>query len=246
MVHGALDAINLITTGDETRNVTPGDVLDVRGWILPPRAAANIVVGGRRRYALTVGDPRPDVVSILGDPEAQLCGYRAVIPTSDLESGRHDVALVAWDERGAESVLAKRTIDVRVHRPTGYGNPIAAAADYYVEEDGTARTIGGPEITVRRGEIVTIRGWAADDNARVAARGAVAIVGEHAVPAIYGFERSDVAALLHSQALRYCGFSVSFPSSYVEPAGTRFTISLLTGDGRGFVPANLVLALKTR
>ncbi len=245
MVHGALDAVNMITTGEEAHNVTSGDVLDVRGWIWPPRAAANIVVGRRRRYPLTVGDPRPDVVSVLGDPEAQLCGYRAVIPTSDLESGRHDVALVAWDERGTETVLAKRTIDVRIHRPAGFGNPIAAAVDYYIDEDGMARTVGGPEITVRREEVVTIRGWAADDQARVAARGAVAIVGEHAVPAVYGFDRPDVAAILRSEALRYCGFSASFPGSYVEPAGTSFTLSLLAGDGRGFVPANLALTLKT-
>jgi len=245
MVHGALDAINLITTGEETRNVTSGDVLDVRGWILPPRAAANIVVGRRRRYPLTVGDPRPDVASALRDPEAQLCGYRAVIPTSDLESGRHDVALVAWDERGAESVIAKRTIDVRIHRPTGFGNPVAAAVDYYVTEDGTAQTVHGPQLTVRRDEVVTIRGWAADDQARVAARGAVAVVGEHAVPAVYGFDRPDVAASLRCDASRYCGFSVSFPGSYVEKNGTTFTISLLAGDGRGFVPTNLALTLKT-
>ncbi|MBV8371296.1 MAG: hypothetical protein JO036_20460 [Candidatus Eremiobacteraeota bacterium] len=244
MVHGALDAISVTTTAEATRNVTSGDALDVRGWILPPRAAANIVVGGRRRYPLTVGDPRPDVVAVLGDPEAQLCGYRAVIPTSDLESGRHDVALVAWDERGAEEVIAKRTIDVRVHRPTGFGNAVAAAVDYYIDEDGMSRTVGGPEITVRRGEVVTIRGWAADDQARVAARGVVAIVGEHAVPAVYGFDRPDVAATLRCEALRYCGFSASFPGSYVESAGTAFTISLLAGDGRGFVPTNLCLTLK--
>lgn len=245
MVHGALDAINLITTGEETRNVTAGDVLDVRGWIVPPRAAANIVVGQRHRYPLTVGDPRPDVVSVLGDPEAQLCGYRAVIPTSDLESGRHEVALVASDERGTESVIAKRTIDVRVHRPTGFGTPVAAAVDYYVDEEGTARTVAGPELTVRGGEVVTVRGWVADDQARAAARGAVAVVGQHAVPAVYGFDRPDVAATLGCEALRYCGFTVSFPSSYVENGGTPFTVSLLTGDGRGFVPANLALTLKT-
>jgi hypothetical protein len=246
MLHGALDAINLITTSEETSSADAGDVLDVRGWIVPPHAPANIVIGGRRRYAMTVGDPRPDVVSVLGDPGAQLSGFRAVVPTSDLESGRHEIALVAWDERGSERVLASRTIDVRVHHPVGEGKPVAAAVDYYVDEAGASHLIEGDRLAVPRTELVTIRGWAADDNTRTGARGAVAFIGDHALPVVYGFERLDVAAALGSEALRYSGFSANFPGSYVGPGETRFTISLLTGDGRGFVPTRLSLLLTAR
>lgn len=246
MLKGAIDGITLITTNEETRSAVLGDVLDVRGWIVPPHVPANIVVGGRRRYAMTVADPRLDVATALGTAIGQLSGFRAVVPTSDLESGRHEVALVAWDEDGTETVLGKRTIEVNVHHPTGEGKPVAAWIEFYIDEAGTAHPIEGDLLVVPRGEVVTIRGWAADDDARVAARGAVALIGNHAAPVVYGFDRPDVAAAHGSDALRNSGFAASFPGTYLEGPETKFTISLLTGDGRGFVPTRVSLRLSAR
>jgi hypothetical protein len=244
MARGTIDEISLASSGEEISSVAAGEVLDVRGWVIPPQAAAVVAVDGSARYPLTIGDPRPDVFVALGDPAAQFAGYRAVVPTSDLQNGRHEIALIVRDQ-GAESVIASRTIDIRVHRPRGEGVPVGGHVDRYVDEEGIEHEVGGSTLAVPTGEVVTIRGWAADDVSRTPARGAIALVGTHVVPAVYGFERLDVGAAL-GDVVRFCGFSVSFPGSYVEAGGTPFKISLFAGDGRGFVPTRIVLTLQAR
>jgi hypothetical protein len=246
MVQGRIDAITVLESGHESGSVAPGEVLDVRGWIVPPQARAELVVDGRARYPLTVGDPRPDVIAALRDPDAQFSGYRGVVPTTDLESGRHEIALVVRDDDGAESHIAVRVFDVRIAALVADGDPVLGFADRYLDESGAEHDIEGHSVYVATDEVVTIRGWAADEVSRKPAQGAVALVGDHVVPAVYGFERFDVIPTLDDATLRFCGFSASFPGSYVAAEGTPFRVALLSGDERGFVPTRVDLMLRAR
>lgn len=246
MAQGRIDALTVLASGRDNDSFAAGEVLDVRGWIVPAQACAEIVVDGRARYPLVVGDPRPDVVAALGDLAAQFAGYRAVVPTSQLESGHHDVSLVVADEAGDRSVIAARAFEVRIEAPVLTGDPVLGFADRYLDEAGAEHEIEGHTMQVASGEIVTIRGWAVDDVSRKPAQGAVALVGEHVVPAVYGFERFDVIPTVGDTALRFCGFSASFPGSYVAEEGTPFTIALLTAGERGFAPTRVDLLLRAR
>jgi hypothetical protein len=246
MVQGRIDAITVLASGHESGSIAVGEVLDVRGWIVPPQARAELVVDGRARYPLTVGDPRPDVIAALRDPDAQFSGYRGVVPTSDLETGRHEISLVARDDDGAESALAVRFFEVRVGLSVADGDPVLGFADRYLDEAGAEHEIEGKTVQVAAAEVVTIRGWAVDDVSLKPAHGAVALVGEHVVPAVYGFERFDAIPTIGDVTLRFCGFSASFPGSYVDGEGTPFKVALLTGDERGFVPTRVDLVLRAR
>jgi hypothetical protein len=246
MVQGRIDAITVLASGHDIDSIAAGEVVDVRGWLVPPQASAEIEVDGHVRYPLTIGDPRPDVAAALRDPAAQFAGYRALVPTSDLETGRHEIALVARDDDGAESALAVRVFDVRVAVPVTDGDPVPGLADRYLDEAGAEHEIEGQTVQVAAAEVVTIRGWAVDDVSLKPAQGAVALVGEHVVPTVYGFERFDVVPTIGDAALRFCGFSASFPGSYVAKDGTTFKVALLTGGERGFVPTRVDLMLRAR
>lgn len=220
-----------------------GDVLVVRGWAHVDGGAAKlaVVVDGTAEYAVQTRLPRPDVVDALADPAALDSGFTVSVPTLDLDEGEHVVTLVV-PAAGRHHELARARFHLACTAPSA-GQPRARGwLDSWTDESGNVARIAGGSISVAPDSVVRVDGWAADTVSGDAAVAALVQIGDHVVETAYGFERPDVAAEL-GDTHAYCGFSVSFPTTYVSAAGTPFRVMLLAADGVTLRYADIVLTL---
>ena len=240
---GAIDAIELLPLSEAPAGSDPrvGDVLVVRGWAHQPGAgtAFAITIDGGPERALERSVPRPDVAAALDDASAADAGFTMTIPTLQMADGEHVLALVVAN--GGDEIARAR---FRLTPPVPLANvtPCSGAIDAWTDENGRRTPIAGSSAQVPRERVIRVDGWAADTVSQAPAVAAFALVGEHVVEAAYGFERDDVAGEIGEQH-GYCGFSVSFPGSYVRAEGTPLRIVLLASDGTTLRPVDPALTL---
>jgi hypothetical protein len=103
---GAVDikALNLVgpkTAGSvDLVEVTKAGTLHIRGWALAvsgrPASALVAIIDHTKRVDITnlYGQPRPDVVASLKNPEARRSGFDGVVPLPTLSAGPHSVDVV--------------------------------------------------------------------------------------------------------------------------------------------------------
>jgi hypothetical protein len=241
---GAIDAIELLPLSEAPAGSDPrvGDVLVVRGWAHQPGADAAFALsidGGPER-SLERSVPRPDVAAALDDPSAADAGFSVTIPTLQLQDGEHALALVLAN--GSREEIARARFRLTPPVPLANVAPGSGAIDAWTDENGRRTPVAGGSAHVPREQVIRIDGWAADTVSQTPAAAAFALVGEHVVEAAYGFERADVAREVGEQHA-YCGFSVSFPGSYVRADGTPLRIVLLASDGITLRPVEPALTL---
>jgi hypothetical protein len=229
---GTIDGIDVVRIHDGPEAAPrTGDVLVVRGWAHDDGGAAHltVVVDGTEEYPVRTRMPRPDVAAALNDPSALDCGFTVSVPTLELGDGDHAVMLVASGSAGARELARSRFRLSSAEQP-----PAAELArawfETWTDQAGAASAIDGGVLEVPAGAVVRIDGWAADTVSGEAAVAAFALVGDHVVEIAYGFEREDVARAV-GDAHGYCGFSASFPTTYVARGGAPFRIVLLGADG---------------
>jgi hypothetical protein len=243
---GAIDEIELLPLSDPPPGTTAraGDVLVIRGWAHRRGNAATfaLTIDGGAEHVIELSIPRPDVAGALGDPTAVGSGFSASIGTIDLAPGEHALALVVSGE-GDELARARFRLNPSV--PLSEVEPASGCIEGWTDESGRTERIGGETAQVPRDAVVRVDGWAADTVTQTPAVAAFALVGERVVEAAYGFERQDVAKELGEHHL-YCGFSVSFPGTYVERGGTPLRIVILSSDGVTVRPAGPAVTLTAR
>lgn len=244
---GAIDEIQLLPLSDAPPGTTAcvGDVLVVRGWAHHPGNATSfaLTIDGGPEHAIERSIPRPDVAGALGDPSAAGSGFSASLATVDLAAGEHALALVVAGDRAGELARARFRLNAAV--PLADVEPAGGCIDTWTDESGRTEPIQGSTLHVPRDAVIRIDGWAADTVTQTPAVAAFALVGEHVVEAAYGFERQDVAEELGEHHV-YCGFSVSFPGTYVARDGTPLRIVVLGSDGVTVRPAGPPLTLLAR
>jgi hypothetical protein len=90
-------------------------------------------------------------------------------------------------------------------------------------------------ISLQKTEMVTISGWAVDQKAETAAGGVfLNIDGEKDIPASYGIDRPDVADYFQNINYGPSGFSVSFPTSWLDKGKHVLTLKIVTADKREY------------
>jgi len=229
----SIDAIDILTleVGDDPANPHVGDVLVVRGWAHQPGASTqfSLLIDGATEHTIETGIARLDVAAALDDPRAGDAGFSVSVPTVDLDDGDHTVAVVV---AGATPRHEIARAHVRLSAAVPLANlPLGRGCiDGWTDENGSFHAIGGTPVPVPRSQVVRIDGWIADTVGESPAIGAFALVGDHVVELAYGFERPDVGREL-GEHHAYCGFSASFPGSYVTPGGTPIRLVLLASDG---------------
>ena len=240
---GAIDEIELLPLSDAPPATTArvGDVLVVRGWAHHPgnATAFALTVDGGPEHAIERSIPRPDVAGALGDPSAAGSGFSASIATVDLAAGEHALALVVAGDGGE---LARTRFRLNAAVPLADVEPASGCIDSWTDESGRTEPVRSDTVRVPPDAVIRIDGWAADTVTQTPAVAAFALVGERVVEAAYGFERQDVAKELGEHHV-YCGFSVSFPATYVSREGTALRIVVLGSDGVTVRPAGPPLTL---
>lgn len=87
----------LIVTGVQPKIViAAGTPVSVRGWAVDDGAGApakgvNLYVDGTQRIVAEYGIKRDDVAKALHDPNLEASGFNAIVDTSDLGSGSHEL-----------------------------------------------------------------------------------------------------------------------------------------------------------
>jgi hypothetical protein len=88
------------------------------------------------------------------------------------------------------------------------------------------------EIDRERGAL-SVEGWAVDGKARDVGAGVYVDIDSTSYPAMYGFDRIDVANGAKIPAYRYCGFKTTIPIAEIKPGRHTISVRLVSHDGKG-------------
>jgi hypothetical protein len=90
-------------------------------------------------------------------------------------------------------------------------------------------------IEAKHGDAIYIAGWAVDERVQTEAGGVFVEVDKQLViPALYGLDRSDVAAHFRNERYRSSGFSVFFAASALEKGRHTLSLKVIAADRRGY------------
>jgi hypothetical protein len=90
-------------------------------------------------------------------------------------------------------------------------------------------------IEAKHGDAIYIAGWAVDERVQTEAGGVFVEVDKQLViPALYGLDRSDVAAHFRNERYRPSGFSVFFAASALEKGRHTLSLKVIAADRRGY------------
>lgn len=91
------------------------------------------------------------------------------------------------------------------------------------------------DIDTQQTEMITISGWAVDQEARAAAHGVfIDIDGQKDIPGIYGTPRYDVSNYFKNKNYAYSGFSASFRTILLAKGKHILSLKIITADGKGY------------
>jgi hypothetical protein len=201
-VDSALDA----TTGSIT--VAQGDMLQVKGWAADPQDSApvsqvQILIDGAPVGTATLGQTRPDVAAAYNNSAYLNSGWTFAQAASGLSLGSHTVTAIAYDSLGLSTTLGTKQITVAT---TSVGAPFGSV------DSALDATTGS--ITVAQGDMLQVKGWAADpqDSAPVS-QVQVLIDGAPVGTATLGQTRPDVAAAYSNPAYLNSGWTFNYAAS---------------------------------
>jgi len=227
---------------DGKRRIPAGCSIFVRGWAfnpLPARPAEGVlgVLDDGTTFAIAYGRSRPDIALTFGVPEVDPCGFQAMYPLAGLGRGRHVLKIVTLDEAhgyyelpGLEpfEIVPSRELFHGVERCAGERMKISI--DAFTALRSGAIPIGGA-LFVERGDVVYLRGWAIDLEARAALHGAYAIVDDDEyVLGVHGLPREDVARTMRLPDAVRCGFTLRFSTRGLRPGPHALRVAALAPD----------------
>ncbi len=201
------------------------DTLTVRGWAADaqqgaPVSLVQVLIDGTAVGNATLGNSRPDVQAVYGNPVYLKSGWVFQYAMSGVSLGTHTVTVVATDVLGLSATLpGTKTINVTAvpAPPLGY-------------VDSAKGTSGSS--TVSTSGTLKVMGWAADpqQNAPVS-QVQVLIDGSPLGNAVLGTPRPDVAAALKNSADVNSGWSLQVSANGLT--GGTHTITAVAYDSLG-------------
>ena len=229
------------TLPNPPRIVLPvGIPLDVTGWAVDanagtPAGAVLVAVDGRVDVLAehTVGDYSA-VAEVFNRPSYRTAGFAASVPTSALSEGIHMVTLLFVTHDGVSYSAMPQAITVDI-RPWRDVTRRADATLYAVEGvSGLERPIVDPSrpVVFSGYAFLSLSGWAIDRAAGAPARTVyLSIDDRQMLPAEYGDDRPDVAALLGDAAYRRSAFRATIPINVLPVGSHRLRLGILAADG---------------
>ena len=119
----SVDSINsqaLPKTGAVVVNSANTPSIIVAGWAVDGQAKAPaggviLSIDGKSELTATYGAERPDVATVLKEPNYKLSGFGVAIPTGSLEKGKHTIALkiLTSDKKGYYEPNRKFDIEIQ-------------------------------------------------------------------------------------------------------------------------------------
>jgi hypothetical protein len=249
---GQLDEWRFVDT--LIRNIDPtgaakipkGSGIYMRGWALvpePPRTARTVIgaVGHRLVFETLYGKPRPDIASYYGGSMLASCGFSTVQKLSALGVGSHELLVAALDNDGGYFEVARLPFEVVPSREMIAGKTRSSAGRVHVSID-TVSTLRNPNafdgktLRATAGDVVYVRGWAIDREARAGLAGVMGIFDDDEfVLGIHGLPRDDAAAAISIPRARRCGFTVRMPTQNMKMGGHSIDVAILAADGLSYV-----------
>jgi hypothetical protein len=249
---GQLDEWRFVDT--LIRNVDPtnsaripkGSNLFMRGWALlpePPRTARTVVgaVGSRFVFETLYGKPRPDIASYYGGSLLASCGFSTVQKLSALGVGSHELLVAAIDNDGGYAEVARLPFEIVPSRELIAGKNRLQNGRIHVSID-TVSTLRNPSafdgktIRATAGDVVYIRGWAIDLEAREGLSGVMGVFDDDEyVLGVHGLPREDAAASLSIPRARRCGFTIRMPTQNVKLGSHAVDVAIVSTDGTSYV-----------
>ncbi len=235
---GIVDSCEGLLTPCEVRDgkatVVRGDLYVVSGWIYCERPIKSVTIfaGDLPLGAAEFGFPRPDVADALGKPDAKSCGFRALITTADLDLGDHTLSIECSTDDGAWYRGAHDSLTLSVARAPKTGTDFARG---HIDTITIAETVVYPgplPVALVPGDVAIVQGWVLTDTNEAGAAAALLIDGK-IVPALYGFERPDLAELFGESA-RHCGFIGKIDVDSAVTANAELMMGVLSAGGTRF------------
>jgi hypothetical protein len=229
-----------------TNKVPKGSSLFIRGWALlpaPPRPAAGVFASvGRGLWFETVyGKSRPDIATVHGGENTGSCGYSAVHKLAGVDTGTHELLIGALDGDGGYYEIARRTFEILPSRELLAGKIRAAAGQIHVSIDGVATlrdpaAFDGKTLRARIGDVVYVRGWAVDMEARAGLAGVLGVFDEDEfVLGVHGLPRDDAAGAVSMPRARRCGFTLRMPTQNMRAGRHTLDVAIVTADGTSYL-----------
>jgi hypothetical protein len=251
-VLGRLDEWRFVDT--LARNVDPdvslripkGSGLFVRGWALltePIRVASGVItiVGGDAWFGTTYGRVRPDVAAAYGVEGVRECGFAGIGRFGNLPLGPHEFAIAVLDGANGYHELARQPFELVASSQHLAGKALAAPGRmrFTIDEVATLRdayAFDGRILRAKRGDVVFVRGWAADNETQTALGGVCGIFdGDEHVVGVHGLPRIDVSTELEMPRAYKSGFTIRMPTSSLAPGAHSLDVALIDSEGGSYV-----------
>lgn len=181
---GVIGYVDTILNNQQVSNT-----VSVGGWLLDNYGVSKIeiLVDGKAVGIATTGSTREDVAAAYPQYNQKNSGFHYTLDTTLLTNGNHTIIVAETSKDGSQNTLTPLTIAVNNKAAIGY-----------IDSLTDNQQVGG---------IVNVNGWAIDYNAvsyiQIYVDGIVNGV------AVYGYERSDVAAAYPEYNNKNSGFSYS-------------------------------------
>jgi hypothetical protein len=248
---GQLDDWNFVDTlvrnidPDASSNIPKGSSLFLRGWSLlpdPPRLCRTVVGSiGRLVFETMYGRSRPDIASYYGGPELASCGFSTVQKLAGLAVGSHELTVAAIDFDGGYHDLQRLNFQIVPSRELIKGKTRATDGRVHVSIDEVStvrdpRAFDGKTVRAKIGDVVYIRGWAIDVEAKAGLSGVMGVFDDDEfVLGVHGLPRDDAASALSIPRARRCGFTVRMPTQGMKAGGHAVDVAVVAADGASYV-----------
>jgi hypothetical protein len=230
---------------DLSLRIPSGSKLYVRGWTLlsePARAPRGVlvIVSDDVWFPAVYGKPRPDIVKAFPDFGILNCGFAGVGKLTGLPLGPHEFTLAVLDENDAWRELARQRFDLV---PSGEFLAGMTPIDdgrmrFMIDDLLTLRDpyeLEGGRLRAKLGDVIYLRGWAADMELRAALGGVFGIFdGNDYVVGVHGLPRIDVSTAFDLSAAYKSGFTLRMPTNRMTPGTHTLDVALVTADGRSY------------
>jgi len=137
---------------------------------------------------------------------------------------------ITWEESGGREMFRQPDLRGMIYDGVSRMGSIDQVNGNPRGPQGTVYPIGdGKE------QSVILQGWMVDEKAGKSAGGVfVNVDGRFDVPALYGFDRSDVAKYYNIGDYKSSGFNVIIPASLLGKGKHALTLKVVTADGKGY------------
>ena len=215
-----------------------GSTAFIKLWVIDlahnAPAAGVVARCGGLYLPVLAGVVRRDAAAAVGLPQAAQCGF--AVPVSPPISGVASVEIFALGSDDSYAHLG--TIRFREMNPLPLSAlpsacPIRGRLDE-VTVEGIA--VSPPDnVTVAPGGVVSLRGWAVDEQGPRLSAGVFATIdGGATYQAAYGGMREDVAAALDTPGIAACEFNVTIDTNALSSGRHRISLVALTARGDAY------------